>query len=128
MRGNQIKNRDMFTQQVVFFELKKAKSTQVGWSMSDVDFEYEDGKFWIRGEVKKRGTELGYGQKLLIERFCDGMETHETYGFLLWHDVSKDEDIDISECIVHSVYRNGKWYNKLGDNLKFGYAFKKIAP
>lgn len=125
-RGKQIKNPSRFNQSIIFEGLKIEMPTQRGWSMSDIDFEFENGAIWVKTEVKKSGQKLGIGQRLLIERFCDNLKNYKTYGFLLWHDCKPSDKISISECKVHSVYHRGCWHEKINQNINFLTAFLKI--
>jgi hypothetical protein len=93
---------------------------------TDIDFEYEDGKIWIKAEVKEYGKDILTGQRILFERFAKNIKKYEVYCFLLWKKKPQNEDIYIKDCIVKKVYYNKKWHDKEQHQISFKKAFNKI--
>lgn len=80
---------------------------------TDIDgvIEYHD-KAYIFLEFKLFDREMPDGQRLALERICDGLEKSgkECAVFLCIHNVSDcNKDISAANSIVRSVYWRGKW-------------------
>lgn len=122
-----IKNVDKFKQALLFKDLRIDKSDKR--TGTDIDFEYEDGKVWIKVEVKEYGKELTTGQRILFERFCDNIKNYEAYSILVWHKCPDDEDILLKDCIVSKFYHKGKWKDiiELRGEITFKEVFNKLC-
>ena len=122
-----IKNDEKFRQSLLFEGLRlDPKDKRTG---TDIDFEYEDGKIWIKCEVKEYGKNITTGQKILFERFHNNLKNYKVFCFLLWHKKQPSEDIYIKDCIVSKLYHNNKWINvidKQGERT-FKEIFNEIA-
>lgn len=119
-----IYNWQKFKQSIIFKGLRfDGDELRTG---TDVDFEYEDGKVWIRAEVKQYGKDILTGQKILLERFANNMKNYDVYCFLLWHKQPQNEDVEIKNCIVKKVYYNKTWHDKEHEQISFKKAFNKI--
>jgi hypothetical protein len=104
---------------------------------SDIDAVLEfDNEALILIEVKKQGSKIPLGQRLLLERLCNSWHTKKAIVLYVTHNF-KDETIDIpiEKCKVSAAYYGREWtvkpkiplpeaLNKLGkswniDKLKF---------
>ena len=68
-------------------------------------------KLFVLIEAKVDDTELPYGQRLALERLCDGLEVAGKMSIVLivTHHTTPDQDIDVANCqVVHCRYR-GRW-------------------
>lgn len=81
---------------------------------TDVDgiIEYHD-KAWFIYEVKLHGTELKYGQRLMLERFCNDMSATGKYVIAIIADHEEfdpDEPVWLKDCVVREIkIKTNKW-------------------
>ena len=117
-----IKNESKFKQGLLFSNLRDNKNDKR--TGTDIDFEYEDGKVWLKVEVKEYGKPITIGQRILFEKFCKNIENYDAYGILAWHNSGDDEDIYLKDCIVAKIYHKGKWKDVIA--LKGEMTFKEV--
>jgi hypothetical protein len=120
--NGEIKNVIKFKQALLFINLRDNKNDKR--TGTDIDFEYEDGKIWLKVEVKEYGKPMTTGQRILFERFCNNIQNYEAYGILVWHNSSDDEDIYLKDCIVSKIYHKGKWKDVIA--LRGEKTFKEV--
>ena len=69
----------------------------------------------ILGEVKRKGSDMALGQKLLLERLCDSWHTGKSFIIFAHHEHDDETtDIPVDECEVYKLYYQGNWYNRSG--------------
>jgi len=83
---------------------------------SDIDFVLEfKNEVLILGEVKYKGSEIPTGQRLMLERLCDSWHTSKSFIIFVHHQHDDETtDIPLSECEVHKIYYQKKWYKRSG--------------
>ncbi|GHU34915.1 hypothetical protein FACS1894105_02570 [Clostridia bacterium] len=72
----------------------------------DGEIEYHD-KAWVRIEVKYRGKELPFGQKLCIERFVSDVHKSgkSALAIVVEHEVDDpNQSVPVADCYVRDVY------------------------
>lgn len=72
------------------------------------------GKLWAIFELKHEDTPMPFGQRLALERLCDGLERGGTHAVVLvasHHEVTTD--IDCATASVTRVRECGAWRNPL---------------
>ena len=107
MKPTDIINQDKFRQALLFEDLRD--DTTDYRTGTDIDFEYEDGKLWIKAEVKEYGKEITTGQRILFERFVENLSNYKAFACVLWHGTPPEEDIYIKDCYLVRYYWGGKW-------------------
>lgn len=123
-----IKNESKFKQGLLFSNLRDNKNDKR--TGTDIDFEYEDAKVWLKVEVKEYGKPITIGQKILFERFCDNIQNYDAYALLVWHNSADDEDIYLKDCIVSKIYHKGKWKDVIAlkkREITFKEIFNKLC-
>jgi hypothetical protein len=96
---------------------------------SDIDAVLEfDNEALILMEVKREGSKLPTGQRLLLERIADSWHTKKSIVLFVTHNYKNDsKDIPLRECKVEAAYYIGQWnstapeplidvLNKIGKN------------
>ena len=83
---------------------------------TDIDFVLEfKNEVLILGEVKRKGSDMALGQKLLLERLCDSWHTRKSFIIFAHHEYDDETtDIPVDECEVYKLYYQGNWYNRSG--------------
>lgn len=79
-------------------------------SPTDIDGFLDFGnKLFVLFEVKRRGAEVPFGQRLALERSATAMDKGGiiTVVLIVVHDTSGD--IDLARCMVTERYYKGKW-------------------
>jgi hypothetical protein len=78
---------------------------------SDIDAVLEfDNEVLILIEVKREGSLIPTGQRLLLERMCDSWHTGKSIVLFATHNFKQDDlDIPIEECTVKAAYYDKKW-------------------
>ncbi len=129
MKPTDIVNQQKFRQALLFEDLRDDPTNRK--TGTDIDFEYEDGKVWIKAEVKQMGKKIPKGQKLLFERFADNIGNYTAVCFVLWHNVPPNEDIKIKDCLVAAYYWNGgtvrEWHDTRDKKMTFKTAFEHFV-
>tara|TARA_Y100000813_G_C24089490_1_gene317509 strand:- start:418 stop:813 length:396 start_codon:yes stop_codon:yes gene_type:complete len=95
---------------------------------TDIDAVLEfDNEALILIEVKRKGSKLPLGQRLLLERLCDSWHTEKSIVlYATFSDAPETEDIPLNNCVIAGCYYNKKWIrvsdkplkkalNKIGD-------------
>ncbi len=81
---------------------------------TDIDFAIEyHGQKCVLGEVKHEGTDLPFGQRLLLERYTNNFEKagKSSLAFVSKHSVNNpDDDVMIAETYVDEFYYNSEWH------------------
>jgi hypothetical protein len=68
------------------------------------------GKFFAIIELKFLNAELPFGQRLCLERVCDGLaERHECAVFVARHSLPPELHIPAAECSVSEYRWKGQW-------------------
>jgi|TARA_R110002020_G_scaffold389262_1_gene599830 hypothetical protein len=83
---------------------------------SDIDFVFEfKNDVLILGEVKRKGTEIPVGQRLMLERICDSWHNGKSFIIFVHHE-QEDEttDIPLNKCEVYKLYYQKKWRYRNG--------------
>ena len=126
-KNGEIRNVIKFKQGVLFSGLRDDPNDKR--TGTDIDFEYEDGKVWLRVEVKEYGKPITTGQRILFERFCNNLKNYDVYAFVVWHKSASDEDVYLKDCIVSKIYHKGKWKDviKLRGEVTFKEVFNKLC-
>ena len=129
MKPTDIVNQQKFRQALLFEDLRDDPTNlRTG---TDIDFEYEDGRLWIKAEVKQMGKKIPTGQRILFERFVNNLSNYTAVCFILWHNVPSDEDIKIKDCLVAGYYSNvgsaRKWHDVRHKKITFKRAFKHLV-
>ena len=96
---------------------------------SDIDAVLEfNNEALILMEVKKEGSKLPTGQRLLLERIADSWHTKKSIVLFITHNFKEDtKDIPLQVCNVEAAYYLGQWtstepetlisvLNKIGKN------------
>ena len=129
MKPTDIVNQQKFRQALLFEDLRDDQTNRK--TGTDIDFEYEDGRLWIKAEVKQMGKKIPTGQKLLFERFADNIGNYTAVCFILWHNAPPSEDIKIKDCLVAAYYWNRgavrKWHDVRHKKIPFKTAFKHLV-
>ena len=75
----------------------------------DVVFEF-DNEVLILMEVKRKGSKIPIGQRLVLERIANSWHTSKVVVLYVTHNFENDDkDIPLKECQVDSVYINKVW-------------------
>ena len=120
-----IYNQKKFRQQILFEGLPQDPNDKRHGT--DIDFEFENGKVWIKAEVKQHGKKITTGQKILFERFARNVKNYKVYCFVIWHNVPADKDIYIKDCFVAAVFWGNKWIDYRAKNKNFKEVFINIT-
>lgn len=96
---------------------------------SDIDAVLEfNNEALILMEVKREGSKLPTGQRLLLERIADSWHTKKSIVLFITHNFKEDtKDIPLQVCNVEAAYYLGQWtstepetlisvLNKIGKN------------
>lgn len=83
---------------------------------TDIDFAIEfKNEVLILGEVKRKGSDMALGQKLLLERLCDSWHTGKSFIIFAHHEYDDETtDIPVDKCEVYKLYYQGNWYDRSG--------------
>ena len=106
-KSSLIRNRDYIKQVLSFEGLKRGNVYP-----SDIDAVIElHNKHLILFEVKREGTIIPIGQKLMLERLVDSWNSINKIASALYvtHNTKHTEDIMLSECDIMEIYYLGKW-------------------
>lgn len=78
---------------------------------TDADFLYEDGEVFIIGEVKREGTELNTGQRILMERLAERLTGYKKVipVFCSHPAIEYGECVVLGDCKVEKYYNKGAW-------------------
>lgn len=81
---------------------------------SDIDAVLEfDNEALILIEVKRQGSKIPKGQRLLLERVCDNWGTPKSIVLYCTHTFQDDSvDIPAELCTVYETYYKGQWIVK----------------
>lgn len=120
----EIYNQELFRQKVLFKGINAYNEKETG---TDVDWEFENGKTWIRCEIKEWGKPLTVGQEILMKRFVKSVSYQNVWCFLLWHTAKPNEDIVLANTIP-ALYINNKTseWQPLTSPLNFYQVFNSI--
>lgn len=85
-------------------------------------------KAWIIYECKHGNSMPPIGQKITLERLVKDISSKDKPAivFVCSHDVPEGEKIYLKDCIVTSIYTNGKWIDTLKEYGK-GYTAKALT-
>lgn len=82
----------------------------------DLYIEYKNAGHII-GELKHGDSELPFGQRLALERMCDGLSlTKPTIAFVASH--MDDGDIDVAHAKIVEVRFRGSWHAREGETAE----------
>ena len=128
MKPTDIVNQQKFRQALLFEDLRDDLTDyRTG---TDIDFEYEDGRLWIKAEVKEYGKEITTGQRILFERFVENLSNYTAFACVLWHAAAPEEDIYIKDCYLMRYYwkspQGCKWITP-DKPIPFKKAFKHLV-
>jgi hypothetical protein len=80
-------------------------------SPTDIDGFLEfSGKLFIIIETKYDGAPLPYGQKLALERICDGLTHGDAHAVLVLTKHNSSGDIDMATTTVTAYRENANWF------------------
>jgi hypothetical protein len=70
------------------------------------------GKLFVIIELKFSGAPFLYGQRLCLERVCDGLQNQKSDAvlFVATHSVPVEDEVDASVCLVSEYRWHGKWH------------------
>ena len=98
--------------------------------MTDIDGLLDAaGKAWIIYECKYGDNQPPLGQKITLERLSKDISSNDkpVVVFVCSHNAPKDkEEVYLKDCIVTSIYVNGKWIDPIKEYGK-GYNVKAIT-
>lgn len=101
---------------------------------SDLDGFFERrNRLFVFFEMKFKGVEMPYGQRLALTRLVDVVQSagKEAIVIVCEHEIPVDKDIDAATCIVKKYYYKGTWYKGEKRTVKnvidsfMGFADKK---
>jgi len=125
MANGKIRNQKGFRQKVTF----KTLGLGNGIFPTDIDGMFEiQNKLWIIFEIKHKLAPITIGQKLLLERTTDALNSIDdksAYAFVIDHEINVDKDIEAGECLVRQFRYNGVW-KRPEKPVKFKDAVNKI--
>tara|TARA_R110001632_G_scaffold231703_1_gene370789 strand:+ start:11562 stop:11957 length:396 start_codon:yes stop_codon:yes gene_type:complete len=86
---------------------------------SDIDAVLEfNNEALILMEVKREGSKLPTGQRLLLERIADSWHTKKSIVLFITHNFKEDtKDIPLQECNVEAAYYLGQWNSTAPETL-----------
>ena len=86
---------------------------------SDIDAVLEfNNEALILMEVKREGSKLPTGQRLLLERIADSWHTKKSIVLFVTHNFKEDtKDIPLQECNVEAAYYLGQWTSTAARNI-----------
>lgn len=83
-------------------------------SPTDIDGFLEfSGKLFIIIETKYDGAPMPYGQKLALERICDGLTHGDSHAILILTKHNTDGDIDMATTTVTAYRENANWFTEV---------------
>ena len=87
---------------------------------TDIDAVLEfDNKALILIEVKKKGSKIPLGQRLLLERLCGSWHTEKSIVLYATHAYGDEtRDIPLSECVIDACYYKKAWRSIKSKPLK----------
>jgi hypothetical protein len=104
-----IRNREL-TKQIVNFQsltfINNIRPTNI-----DALIEYQN-KSYVIIEVKRKNSEVPYGQKLAMERLCDDLQKSgkQSICIIATHEsINPNDDVFLKDTFVDSVRFNGEW-------------------
>lgn len=82
-----------------------------GITPTDIDGALDfGGKLFIFIELKYGENQMPYGQRLFLERLCEGMTATKTAAVLVAHHwIEPEEEIDAAQCLVTEYLWGSKW-------------------
>lgn len=113
MERGEIRNKDFAKQLNNFKGLRWGNITP-----TDIDgfIEYH-GKGFIIFELKYKGTELPYGQRLALERECDDHKK-PTLLIIASHECLVPDDVNAADATVVEYRYDKRWFRDSGRSLK----------
>ena len=105
-----IKSESAFVQPL-HFEGVQFNTANNAITPTDIDavLEFRD-KLFILIEVKKRGAEMGAGQRFAYERICKAIDANQgktCVAFFCWHDVEKPKPVMLRDLYIKSFFWPG---------------------
>lgn len=83
-------------------------------SPTDIDGFLEfSGKLFIIIETKYDGAPMPYGQKLALERICDGLTHGDSHAILVLTKHNSSGDIDMASTTVTAYRENANWFTEV---------------
>lgn len=84
---------------------------------TDIDAVFEfDNEILILIEVKKRGSKIPTGQRLVLERICEAWRTPKSIVLYVTHEFEETKDIPLQDCYVEQYYTQQTKWRKLKRN------------
>ena len=84
---------------------------------TDIDAVFEfDNEILILIEVKKRGSKIPTGQRLVLERICEAWRTPKSIVLFVTHEFEETKDIPLQDCYVEQYYTQQTKWRKLKRN------------
>lgn len=86
------------------------------------------GKAWVIFECKHGNSMPPIGQKITLERLVKDISSKDKPAvvFVCSHNVPEGEKVYLKDCIVTSIYTNGKWIDPIKEYGK-GYTVKALT-
>ena len=97
---------------------------------TDADFIYEDGEVFIIGELKREGTELNTGQRILMERLATRLTGYKKVipVFCSHPAIEYGDSVYIAGCKVEKYYMNGAWVTPQKETLFVDFFRHFVKP
>lgn len=86
------------------------------------------GKAWVIFECKHGDSMPPTGQKITLERLANDISSKDKPAvvFVCSHNVPEGEKVYLKDCIVTSIYTNGKWIDPIKEYGK-GFTVKALT-
>lgn len=129
MDFKRVKSEELLEQRVSFDGMNYYLSGSVRVPLTDIDGIMEaHGKCWIIYECKHGDSQPPLGQKITLERLKKDITSSgkPVAVIVCSHNVPKGEKVYLKDCIVTSIYVNGKWIDPIKEYGK-GYTAKSFT-
>ena len=97
---------------------------------TDADFIYEDGEVFIIGEVKREGTPLHKGQRILMERIAERLTGYDKVipVFCSHPAIEYGDSVLIALSVVEKYYMNGAWVTPKNETYFYEFFRHFVKP